>query len=61
MKLNIESSTRLFSRDRVIEMSTHFITSPDETCIAYEVTGHGPFLMLLHGAGKDRRDWHKLG
>jgi pimeloyl-ACP methyl ester carboxylesterase len=42
-------------------MNTQFITSPDGVRIAYDVTGRGPFLMLLHGAGKDRRDWHKLG
>jgi pimeloyl-ACP methyl ester carboxylesterase len=42
-------------------MNTQFITSPVGTRIAYDVTGRGPFLMLLHGAGKDRRDWHKLG
>ncbi len=29
--------------------------------IAYDVTGNGPALMLLHGLGKVRRDWHKLG
>jgi len=42
-------------------MTAQFITSPDGTRIAYDVSGAGPFLMLLHGAGKDRRDWHKLG
>jgi pimeloyl-ACP methyl ester carboxylesterase len=42
-------------------MATRFNTSPDGTRIAYDVTGAGPFLMLLHGAGKDRRDWHRLG
>jgi pimeloyl-ACP methyl ester carboxylesterase len=38
-----------------------FSTSVDGTRIAYDVTGSGPALMLLHGAGKTRRDWHKLG
>jgi pimeloyl-ACP methyl ester carboxylesterase len=38
-----------------------FTTSVDGTRIAYDVTGHGPAVMLLHGAGKTRRDWHKLG
>lgn len=42
-------------------MAAQVITSPDGTRIAYDVTGQGPYLMLLHGAGKDRRDWHKLG
>jgi pimeloyl-ACP methyl ester carboxylesterase len=42
-------------------MKTEFIISPDGTRIAFDVTGKGPALMLLHGAGKTRRDWHKLG
>ncbi len=42
-------------------MKPQFIESPDGTRIAYEVAGRGPALMLLHGAGKDRRDWHKPG
>jgi pimeloyl-ACP methyl ester carboxylesterase len=42
-------------------MATCFSTSVDGTRIAYDVTGSGPAMMLLHGAGKTRRDWHKLG
>jgi pimeloyl-ACP methyl ester carboxylesterase len=42
-------------------METQRITSRDGTRIAYDVSGQGPALMLLHGAGKTRRDWHKLG
>jgi len=46
-------------------MATLFSTSVDGTRIAYDVSGDsrssGPALMLLHGAGKTRRDWHKLG
>jgi pimeloyl-ACP methyl ester carboxylesterase len=42
-------------------MSTQFITTDDGVCIAYDVTGQGPALMLLHGAGKTRKDWHKAG
>jgi pimeloyl-ACP methyl ester carboxylesterase len=42
-------------------VSTQFLTSPDGTRIAYDVTGSGPPLVLLHGAGKSRKDWHKLG
>ena len=38
-----------------------FSTSVGGTRIAYDVTGSGSALMLLHGAGKTRRDWHKLG
>jgi len=42
-------------------MKTQFISSPDGVRIAYDINGQGPALMLLHGAGKDRQDWHKLG
>jgi pimeloyl-ACP methyl ester carboxylesterase len=42
-------------------MATKFATAEDGTRIAYDVTGQGPALMLLHGAGKTRRDWHKVG
>jgi pimeloyl-ACP methyl ester carboxylesterase len=42
-------------------MGAQFSTSVDGTRIAYDITGNGPVLMLLHGAGKTRRDWHKLG
>jgi pimeloyl-ACP methyl ester carboxylesterase len=46
-------------------MGTSFSTSVDGTRIAYDVTGSGRgnsrALMLLHGAVKTRRDWHKVG
>ena len=42
-------------------MDAQLITSPDGTRITYDVNGQGPALMLLHGAGKTRHDWHKLG
>ena len=42
-------------------MATETIISPDGTRIAFDVTGQGEPLMLLHGGGKTRRDWHKLG
>jgi pimeloyl-ACP methyl ester carboxylesterase len=35
--------------------------SADGTPIAYEVTGTGPALMLLHGAGQTRRSWKDIG
>ena len=38
-----------------------FASSRDGTRVAYDVTGQGPALVLLHGAGKTRRDWHKVG
>jgi pimeloyl-ACP methyl ester carboxylesterase len=42
-------------------MATQFSASKDGARIAYDVTGQGPALMLLHGAGKTRQDWHKVG
>lgn len=37
------------------------VKSPDGTRIAYEVTGTGPTLMLLHGGGHTRRSWNDRG
>jgi pimeloyl-ACP methyl ester carboxylesterase len=45
----------------VTTMNTKFVTSHDGIRIAYDIAGRGPALILLHGAGKTRRDWHKLG
>lgn len=42
-------------------MTTQFVTSSDGARIAYDVTGSGSALMLLHAAGKTRKDWHKVG
>ena len=42
-------------------MPTMFASSNDGARIAHDVTGSGPALVLLHGAGKTRRDWHKAG
>jgi len=42
-------------------MKTAFAISPDRTRIAYDVTGTGPVLMLLHGGFQTRRVWHDLG
>lgn len=42
-------------------MQTEYVTSSDGRRIAYDVCGSGPALMLLHGAGKTRSDWHSLG
>ena len=35
-------------------------TSADGTKIAYEVTGSGPALLLVHGGGQTRRTWDQL-
>ena len=42
-------------------MNTSFVTSPDGTRIAYDVTGEGSTIMLLHGGGHTRRHWHDVG
>jgi pimeloyl-ACP methyl ester carboxylesterase len=39
--------------------STKFVASKDGTRIAYEVTGAGPAVMLLHGAGQTRQEWQR--
>ena len=36
-------------------------TSQDGTKIAFEVTGNGPPLLMVHGGGQTRRSWNQLG
>ena len=42
-------------------MSTNFAISPDSTRIAFDVTGVGTPLLLLHGGGSSRVEWHEAG
>jgi pimeloyl-ACP methyl ester carboxylesterase len=42
-------------------MSTSFAISPDDTRIAYDVTGSGSPIVLLHGGGDTRQNWHETG
>lgn len=42
-------------------MSTSFATSIDGHRIAYDVSGSGAPIILLHGGGRDRQDWHTAG
>jgi len=42
-------------------MPTSFVNSDDGTRIAYEVTGSGPAIILLHGGGQHRVAWHEAG
>lgn len=36
-------------------------TAADGTKIAFEVTGQGPTMILVHGGGQTRRSWHQIG
>jgi pimeloyl-ACP methyl ester carboxylesterase len=42
-------------------MNTKFATSPDHIRIAYDVSGAGTPIMLLHGGGRFRVEWHEGG
>jgi pimeloyl-ACP methyl ester carboxylesterase len=42
-------------------MSTRFVLSPDHIRIAYDVSGAGRPILLLHGGGGCRADWHTQG
>ena len=42
-------------------MNTVFMTAEDGARIAYDVSGSGPALLLLHGFGGDRQQWHTCG
>jgi pimeloyl-ACP methyl ester carboxylesterase len=42
-------------------METLFATSPDGTRIAYDRSGAGSAIVLLHGGGGRRQNWHEAG
>jgi len=42
-------------------MNTRFATSSDSTRIAFDVSGAGTPIMLLHGGGGSRQEWHDGG
>jgi pimeloyl-ACP methyl ester carboxylesterase len=42
-------------------MTPSFARSTDGARIAYDATGTGPALILLHGGGQTRRVWHEAG
>jgi pimeloyl-ACP methyl ester carboxylesterase len=46
---------------REYSMHTRFVTSPDGTQIAYDRSGRGPALLLVHGGGGMRQEWHEAG
>ncbi len=42
-------------------LKTEFASSPDGIRIAYDLTGDGTALVLLHGGGHNRQSFHKAG
>ena len=54
-------SQRSFPDGTRKEMTTSFVVSKDGTRIAYDKTGTGRAVVLLHGGGQSRRVWHDNG
>jgi pimeloyl-ACP methyl ester carboxylesterase len=44
-----------------VQMKTLFTTAQDDVRIAYDHSGTGPAIMLIHGGGSDRQTWHEAG
>jgi pimeloyl-ACP methyl ester carboxylesterase len=43
------------------KIETRFVPAADGVRIAYDISGTGPALVLLHGNGQSRKDWHDAG
>jgi pimeloyl-ACP methyl ester carboxylesterase len=48
-------------RFRVASADTRFATSRDGTRVAFDTTGSGPAVLLLHGGGQTRNVWRQAG
>lgn len=59
--LNVLTGASALGSGKQQEPTVRFAASPDGTRIAYDVTGSGPALLLLHGGGQTRRVWHERG
>ena len=42
-------------------MNTRYASSLDGTRVAYDRSGAGPAIVLLHGGGGTRQEWHEAG
>ena len=42
-------------------MDTYYAVSADGKQVAYDRSGSGPALILLHGGGGRRQEWHEAG
>jgi pimeloyl-ACP methyl ester carboxylesterase len=45
----------------MLPLGTLFAGSPDGTRVAYDRCGTGPTIVLLHGGGSNRQEWHEAG
>jgi pimeloyl-ACP methyl ester carboxylesterase len=59
--LRILLAAALISMSWDSNAETKFATSRDGARIAFDVTGSGPAVMLLHGGGQTRKSWHDAG
>lgn len=63
--MRLETPTHSPSFDHISKkqenMFADFATSNDGTRIAYEITGSGPAVVLLHGGAQSRQTWRAAG